>query len=371
MPDSPTHDPAHFAAEFGAKLATRSRHVCTLLGAGVARACGLPDVSMLEKAVANELKGQSRARFEQLIDGRNLEEGLSRLRRIAALVEGDQEVDGLSQGKAKALDKETCAAVVKHLALEKADLHPMRRFAAWANRVDYHDPLEIFTVNYDLLVETALEEIGALWFDGFVGSLRAPFRVDLVESLGRDFRVPPSFVRLWKLHGSLNWTWREDPTAIVRLGAPVTEGEAAAIYPADTKYEESRRVPFVVLMDQFRRALYQPESLLIVSGYAFGDAHLDELIFDAALRCPRSEFVAFCHADIPETLSAKAEVTPALSVLGKEEAILGTERAPWKEPSDAPAGVWEDSEFKLGDFTFLAAFLARASGQVEDDEDDE
>jgi hypothetical protein len=324
---------------------------------------------MLEKSVAEELKEKSRTRFEGLIDGRNLEEALSRLRRIAALVDGDQQVDGLTQDEAKALDRQICAAVVKRLALENADPHPMRRFAAWASRVDYHDPLEIFTVNYDLLIETALEEIGALWFDGFVGSLRAPFRVDLVESLGRDSRVPPSFVRLWKLHGSLNWTWRENPAAIVRLGVPVTKGETAAIYPADTKYEESRRVPFVVLMDRFRRALYQPESLLIVSGYAFGDAHLDELIFDAALRCPRSEFIAFCHADIPETLSAKAEVTPALSVVGKHEAILGAERAPWKEPSEAPPGIWEDGEFKLGDFTFLAAFLARASGRAEADEE--
>jgi SIR2-like domain len=365
------HDPAHFAAELGAKLATRSRHVCALLGAGAARACGLPDVAKLEKLVAKELKGASSTHFKELVDGRNLEEGLSRLRRIAALVDGDQQVDGLTEDGARALDKQICAAVVKHLALEKADPHPMRRFAAWANRVQYHDPLEIFTVNYDLLIETALEEIGALWFDGFVGSLRAPFRVDLVESLGRDSRMPPSFVRLWKLHGSLNWTWRESPAAIVRLGVPVTEGETAAIYPADTKYEESRRVPFVILIDRFRRALYQPESLLIVSGYAFGDAHLDELIFDAALRCPRSEFIAFCHADIPETLSAKAEVTPSLSVVGKHEAILGAERAPWKEPSEAPPGIWEDGEFKLGDFTFLAAFLARASGQVENDEEDE
>lgn len=365
------HDPARFAAELGAKLATRSRHVCTLLGAGAARACGLPDVSMLEKSVAKELKGESRTRFKELIDGRNLEEVLSRLRRIAALVDGDQQVDGLTQDGAKALDKAICAAVVKNLALGKADPQPMRRFAAWASRVDYHDPLEIFTVNYDLLIETALEEIGALWFDGFVGSLRAPFRVDLVESLGKDSRVPPSFVRLWKLHGSLNWTWRESPGAIVRLGIPITAGDTAAIYPADTKYEESRRVPFVVLMDRFRRALYQPESLLLVSGYAFGDAHLDEMIFDAALRCPRSEFVAFCHGDIPETLSTKAEVTPALSVVSKDEAILGAERAPWKEPSEAPPGIWEDGEFKLGDFAFLATFLARAAGQVEDGDEDE
>jgi hypothetical protein len=326
---------------------------------------------MLEKAVVKELKGDSKDRFKALLAGRNLEQVLSRLRRIDALLEGSQGIDGLTATGARELDQEICAAVVKQLSLEHAELDPMKRFAAWASRADYHDPLEIFTVNYDLLIETALEEIGALWFDGFVGSLRAPFRVDLVEGLGdHAHALPPSFVRLWKLHGSLNWSWRENPAAIVRLGVPAPKGEAAAIYPADTKYEESRRVPFVVLMDRFRRALYQPESLLIVSGYAFGDQHIDELIFDAALRCPRSEFVVFCHSTIPKTLAEKAEVTPSLSVLGKTEAILGTERAEWKEGAETPAGVWESGEFKLGDFGSLAAFLARASGQVDDDDDE-
>lgn len=359
----------HFAAELGAKLATRSRHVGVLLGAGASRACGLPDVSMLEKSVGKALKGDQRSRFKALLGGRNLEEVLSRLRRIAALLDKDkgQDVDGLSGAQAEALDRSICSAVVGQLDLAGATLDPMRRFAAWASRSDYHDPLEIFTVNYDLLVEAALEEIGALWFDGFIGSLQARFRVDLVEGIGEgENPLSESFVRLWKLHGSLNWAWRENPGAIVRLGGPAPEEEAAAIYPADTKYEESRRVPFVVLMDRFRRALYEPETLLLISGYSFGDQHLDELIYDAAMRCPRSEFVVFCHSKIPGPLAAKAEVTPALSVVSRKEAILGTERGKWKAGSVTPPGVWEDEEFRLGDFEALAAFLASASGHSDE-----
>jgi len=358
------HDPAKFAAELGTKLATRSRHVCVLLGAGASRACDLPDVAMLEKAVASQLEGNDRVLFQTLLEDRNLEQVLSRLRRIAALLENDQDLDGLSAAGADELDRKICSAVVEQLKLDAAQLDPMRKFAAWATGADYHDPLEVFTVNYDLLIETALEEVGALWFDGFVGSLQAPFRVDLVENVaGNDDALPPSFVRLWKLHGSLNWAWRKDPAGIVRLGKPAPEGEAAAIYPADTKYEESRRVPFVVLMDRFRRALYEPETLLLISGYAFGDQHLDELIFDAALRCPRSEFVVFCHSEIPDRVAKKAEHTPALSVLSKEEAILGTRRGKWATEVQTP-GLWEGAEFKLGDFGVLATFLASASGQA-------
>src|SRR5438445_3684758 len=181
--------------------------------------------------------------------------------------------------------------------MQRVDLEPVQYFAAWAAQSAYHLPLEVFTVNYDLLLETALETWRVPYFDGFVGTIRARFHTELVEAtpgLDADF-VPAFFVRLWKLHGSVNWAW-QDGSEIVRLGQPVSEGRAAAIYPSDTKYEESRRVPFVVLQDRLRRALHQPETLLIVAGYSFGDAHLNELLFDAATRRERSEFVAFCYS---------------------------------------------------------------------------
>jgi SIR2-like domain len=364
------HDPKRFAAELGAKLAARSRHVCAFFGAGVSRACGLPDVSGLEKEVAEKLDGEDKARFEQLLEGRNLEEVLTRLRRIAALLDGGGRVDELSSKDAEKLDRRICTAITKQLDLSRADLDPMRLFAAWAARADYHAPLELFSVNYDLLLETALEELRALWFDGFVGTLKARFNVELVEGMSVDERdvVPRGFVRVWKLHGSLNWAWRGDPAEIVRLGIPVPEGQAAAIYPAETKYQESRRVPFVTLMDRLRRALQEPESLTLVTGYSFGDAHLNELIFDAAARRPRSEFIVFCHSSIPLELVQRSTRTPALSVVTKDEAILGGQRGNWSSDDDTP-GVWEGGHLLLGDFKNLAAFLARS--QVHEGERDD
>ncbi|HEX3240726.1 MAG TPA: hypothetical protein VHR18_11420 [Solirubrobacterales bacterium] len=92
-----THDPLDFAEELGRKLATRSRHVCALFGAGVSRACGLPDVSGLQKAVAEKLGKTDRKAFEALLEDRSLEEGLSHLRRVAALLGDDQELAGLDK----------------------------------------------------------------------------------------------------------------------------------------------------------------------------------------------------------------------------------------------------------------------------------
>jgi hypothetical protein len=355
------HDPLQFITGFGAKLATRSRHVCAFLGAGAGRACGLPDVSQLQASILERLDGDDKAALASQLEGRNLEQALSRLRRIAALLTGNQTVDGLTTAQACALDNVICHHIVRALDISGADLTPVYNLAAWAGRADYHLPVELFTVNYDLLLETALERLGVPYFDGFVGNLKARFRTELVEAAPTDVGswVPAFFVRLWKLHGSVNWAW-EDDQQIVRLGQPITKDRAAAIYPSDTKYEESRRVPFIVLQDRLRRAMHQPETLVVISGYSFSDADLNESIFDAATRRPRSEFVTFCYSQIPDVLADRASRTPNLQVISGPEAILGGIRGEWKPPDNPPPNLWDQGQLAFRDFATLATYLARS-----------
>lgn len=365
-----THSPQGFATALGAKLATRSRHVCVFIGAGAAKACGLPDVKGLEASVQEQLAGDDLDAFNRLLDGRNIEQVLSRLRRIAGLVTGTETVNGLTVTKADALDKSICKAIVNALDIGSANLTPMCHLAAWAARADYRHPVEIFTVNYDLLLETALEERGVPYFDGFVGNLRARFRTDLVEApLGDPAGyVTSRFVRLWKLHGSINWV-RSDDDQIVRIGQ-AAKGLPAAIYPSDAKYEESRRVPFLVLQDKLRRALHQPETIVLISGFSFTDDHLNEMLFDAASRRERSEFVVFSHGDIDDDLAARASRTPNIQVAGKAKAVLSGVLRDWNVPDDDSEDLWEDGGFALADFTHLASYLARSSateGEAYDD----
>lgn len=168
--------------------------------------------------------------------------------------------------------------------------------------------------------------------------------------------------RLWKLHGSVHWAWESDPRSeVIRQGAAVSQNEPAAIYPSDAKYDESRRVPFVVLQDRLRRALHQAETLMLISGYSFGDAHLNEMLFDAARRRPRSELIAFCFDAIPDPLVELAMTTPNLQAIGPTDAVIGGIRGDWTHPEDAPSDLWADQRFALGDFANLAAFLARSS----------
>ena len=301
----PGHDPLRFVNDLSSKLASRSRHVCVLLGAGTSKACGLPDVSQLEDRVKQRLEEDDREQLSQQLHGRNLEQALSRIRRFAALLEGDSQLEGLTRETAARLDRRVCQAIVEELSADTANLEPVLRLASWAARADYRWPLEVFTVNYDLLVETAFEHLRLPYFDGFVGNLQGRFHTDLVEGTPEEPErwLLRSFVRLWKLHGSVNWAWDTATNGgIVRLGSPVSSGSVAAIYPSDAKYDESRRMPFLVLQDRFRRALAQSETLTLVTGYSFGDEHLNEMLFDAATRRPRSEIIVFCHLAIPEVV---------------------------------------------------------------------
>lgn len=366
------HEVVPFVDGISAKLATRSRHVCVFLGAGAGRACGLPDVQGLQELIVESLTGGPKELTKAQFEHRNLEQFLSRLRRIAALLDDstddDETVDGLDAAGARALDKRLCEIIVGALDVGTADLGAMWNLAAWVAGSDYHLPVELFTVNYDLLIETALEDLRVPYFDGFVGSLQARFRPELVEARpGEAEWLPPFLVRLWKLHGSVHWTWSEGAAAeVVRLGTS-PDVAPAAIYPSDTKYDESRRMPFVVLQDRFRRALNHPETLTIVAGYSFGDDHLNELLFDAAHRRPRSETLAFCFGSLPEDVAERAERTPNLQLAGREEAVIGGVRGSWKPVDEPLPDVW-DEHFLLGDFSHLTGFLARSSarrGEVE------
>lgn len=311
------------------------------------------------------LEDQNRQILGHQLANRNLEDALSRIRRISAVASAQDSIDGLTGPKAEDLDRAICRLIVKSLNVNVENHDAVICLAAWAARANYHYPVELFTVNYDLLLENALEKMRVPYFDGFVGTLQGSFHTELVEALpGSDSEAMPSFfVRLWKLHGSVNWAWNAN-NQIVRRGHPVPEGEAAAIYPSDTKYEESRRVPFLVLQDRFRRALHQPETLMLIAGYSFGDDHLNEMIFDAATRRQRSEFLAFLYEDIPDALAQRARITPNLQVVSGREAILGGIHAEWHEPKEASPNIWADGKFALRDFECLARHLAQSTAQL-------
>jgi len=309
------------------------------------------------------LGGDDQAAYERLSDSRNIEQILSRLRLISEVLGGGiDKLDGFTAESASALDKGICASIANVIRSQTVGIEAHERFARWAGLSRYKRPIEIFTTNYDILIEQGLEQAAVPYFDGFVGNYEGSFRADLVDSTdGTDQHTPPArWIRVWKLHGSISWTQvkRNGGSVIVRT-AEVTHSDPAktlAIYPSLHKYQESRRIPFVVLADRLRRSLAIPETLCIVSGYSFGDEHINELLYDAARFHRASEVLALCYSDIPSDVAERAKGIANLTLLGPAGAVIGAVVADWQEhPEVTP--FWKDGGFTLGDFKALSDFL--------------
>jgi len=352
------HNPEQVATDFAEKLASKNRHVMFLLGAGASCAAGLLALNELKTAVENRLSDADKPGYQHLGANRNIEEILSHLRLITEVLSGSGGLlDGFTTDTAKELDKKICAAISTTIQQAGVSLDAHLRFAQWCAQSQHIRPVEVFTTNYDNLIEQGFEQIGVPYFDGFAGTYEGLFRPDLVDSTdGRDdVTPPPGWVRVWKLHGSISWSRvaRRGRSVIVRSPTPC---EALAIYPSLQKYEESRRLPFVVLSDRLRRALAVPETTCVVSGYSFGDQHINDLLYDAAQFYPSSEIVVFCYSDIPTHLVDRARTLPNLTVCAPSKAIIGGVENPWQTYADDTA-FWKAGAFTLGDFARLTQFL--------------
>ena len=194
----------------------------------------------------------------------NIEDILSCVRRkVHAVGEGDV-LAGLSKTDLNQLEKTirgTIAAQVNPDRSSFPERLPHEDFVRWIARMPRTQPVEIFTTNYDVLIETALEAERVAAFNGFVGC-NQPFFSH--ESLTRPESAPgPAWARLWKIHGSINWkldTVQGRPR-VVRT-EPHNEGEM--ILPSHHKYDESRKQPYSALLERLTRVLDRDDAILFV-----------------------------------------------------------------------------------------------------------
>ena len=103
-----------------------------------------------------------------------------------------------------------------------------------------------------------------------------------------------------------------------------------------------------------------------MAGYSWSDEHFNDMLFNAAKRKPRTDFLCFAFDDLPQYLADRALELPNVQAIARSEAILGGVRAPWSKPKSDLPDVWQEDECLLVDFRHLATFLSHGSSRHSD-----
>jgi len=339
------------------------------------------DVAGLTNVIAGRLaskEGEAPTAWDKMVkivtedgeDSKNIELLLSRIR-VCASVAGNGEVRGMSAKELLQLDNDVCQVISEEVTRELPhEETPYHNLAVWSRSIRRERPVHLFTTNYDLLMEQALEEKSAPYFDGFIGTRRAFFDLGAVED---EDILPARWTRLWKIHGSLNWRL-ENGTRVVRSDQK-TDAQSYLIYPSHLKYDQSRKMPYLAMLDRLKAFLLSPSALLVICGYSFADEHINDVICRSLETNPTAHVFACLFGQLEDdrySFARKCALsTPNLSLLGFDKGIIGRNIGTWEsddiESHGLPEGVLEAKDgviaLRLGDFGALGALLRGLAGE--------
>jgi len=357
------HDPREQIRGIHQILISDKKRIGFLFGAGSSLATGLPGASVpaiekMTKIIVDEVGAKSPAfltaikeiqtEVEQLKVAFNIESLLSSIEAKRAVI-GNGQLNGLDSNGFSELATEVKTKVIKlvsvHDLLQSAEDRKKishARLANWVQKARRRFPAEIFTTNYDYLFEIALESAGIPYFDGFSGSFEPFFCPEAVE----DVEAYPHLVKLWKLHGSLGWTYRESDKAVIRRQT----ASEVLIYPSHLKYNTAKKQPYVGLIDRLCTFLQQHDAVLFTCGYSFGDNHINERIVTSLRRGANSHVIAMLYDELQDNDGKKIyaltdkenavrdmathKTGGKMSVYGLRHAVIGGKFGEWKLQSE-------------------------------------
>lgn len=196
--------------------------------------------------------------------------------------------------------------------------HYRRFYQSLATRSRGLAPPWVFTTNYDLFNERAMDRAGIPYSNGFAGTVErrfnpATYRRALAEQLditSRRWAAVDGFVHFCKLHGSVNWIEEDSGLYPIRElhGEIDPAKDRVMIYPTPSKQTASFGSPYSDMFREFQRQVVQDQSVLVIMGFSFGDEHVNNIIFQG-LTLPSFRLVAFMD---PET----NDITRELASLG-------------------------------------------------------
>lgn len=216
------------------------------------------------------------------------------------------------------LQSEAGIATAKEEKREQAFNTLVTFLMSFASRTGVRDRLNIFTTNYDRLIEAGAELAGIHLMDRFLGNLMPVFRSSRLD-LDMHYSTPgirgePRYLegvaRFTKLHGSVDWLQvghdirrmglpfgASDITPFLKAsGSDISTAHKLMIYPNAAKDQETANYPYVELFRDLAAAICQPNSTLVTYGYSFGDEHINRVIRDM-LTIPSTHLVIISRDD--------------------------------------------------------------------------
>lgn len=391
------HDPTRQENYLRQCLSNDKKPIGILLGAGAPMAikCAtngnplIPDIAEMTKRICKELSEDESTKGNFAIicshfesEGKlspTIEDILSHIRSLKQVV-GNGEIRGLKLTDINLLDGSICEKVNnmvnKSLPTQNTPYH---KIGTWIRAISRTNPVEIFTTNYDLLMEQALEDLRIPYFDGFSGSRFTFFDTNTIE----DDHLPNNWARLWKLHGSINWHSNKNDQ-VYRSIIPSQSDDNKVIHPSHLKYDESRKMPYLAMIDRLKTFLKNPSALLLTCGYSYRDMHLNDIIGQGLHSNSTAIVFGLLYSDIssyPEAMKL-AQHSPNINLLAYSDSVIGMKHLSWLE-KDIGNGIgntisvkWiiDDrgnklkSNFVLGNFKYLGDFFEDILGSINEGE---
>lgn len=175
--------------------------------------------------------------------------------------------------------------------------------------------VNIFTLNYDLLIEKSAEELGIFINNGFMGFQNRFFSpsvyyTDVHLNHSDGSKTITKSINLYKLHGSLSWVSDKtnSPYGITEIQCQLNNNKIllnnlpnCIIYPIQTKKKHSLDLPYSEMFRQFVEIINKPNTTLFIIGYSFLDEHVNDIITNA-LANPNFNLVIFSYQDEKEEI---------------------------------------------------------------------
>jgi len=281
----------------------------------------------LNFALSNRNRTQSYIEFEITLE-------------LADTVELENALESCKQGMADNVFIESIIAKTKRFILKKClgnnfpDNEVLSIYQTFYRKLVYRtNTLSkpcIFTTNYDLFSERALDRLGIIYSNGFSGVIDRFFNpaifnyafAERIDTSSHKWNAIDNYLYLYKLHGSVNWVEDTETNKLFSIRELQTssfdalkEHQNIMIYPSPLKHNASLGSPYSDLFRGFQTRIMKEQTVLITFGYSFSDEHINNLIYQS-LTIPTFRLIVFADKAIPAIAELIKLNDPRIWVIG-------------------------------------------------------